>query len=262
MVYFKTATGFRSGGQNLRGGAAAPAAVDTPGTIASYSSFVPETVEEYEVGFKGDFLGNRLRANLAYFHTTYDDIQRSTIVPAAGGGTATIVANAASATVQGVELEVTALLSDGWQLGGTFGWTDATYDDFDDVDSVTLQPIDRSGEAFVSTPEYNASLWSSYSFALPVGQATLRVDYAWHDEYVSFAGMTTEGVDSPAKGMVNARAQWDVNDNLSLALWGTNLTDEQYRLAGIEFYNNFGYGLGGSSEPRMYGIDVTYRYGN
>jgi iron complex outermembrane receptor protein len=261
MVYFKTATGFRSGGQNLRGGGTTPATVNGAAAINSFSSFEPETVQEYEVGFKGDFFANRLRLNMAYFYTTYDDIQRSTIVPAAGGGTATVVANAAAAKVQGIEAELTALLTEGWQLGASAGWTDASYDKYEDVHPLTLQPIDRSGEAFVATPDYNGSLWSTYTVALPLGELMLRLDYSWHDNYVSFATSTPEGVDSPAKGLVNARAQWDVNDNLSLALWGSNLTDEQYRVAGIEFYNSLGFAVGGGAEPRMYGLDITYRYG-
>jgi iron complex outermembrane receptor protein len=260
MVYFKTATGFRSGGQNLRGGDLANPNSDA--SVLSFNSFEPETVTEYEVGFKGDFLGGRLRSNVALFHSEYDDIQRSTIVPVAGGGTATVVDNAASATVQGIELEITALPVDDWQVGVTAGWTDAEYDEFSYRDRATGNVIDRSGESLVSVPEYTASIWSAYTVALPLGSVTLRADYGWIDKHITFAGARQDGVDTPAKGLLNARAQWDVSDNLSLALWGRNLTDESYRVAGIEFYDNFGYALGIGNEPRTYGVDITYRIGD
>ncbi len=250
MAYFKTATGFRSGGQNLRGT-----------DLLSFTSFAPEEVEEFEVGFKHDWLDSRLRTNMAFFYSDYSDIQRSTIVPVAGGATATVVANAASATVKGLEAEFSAILTDAWQAGGSFGWTDAGYDDYMDIDPATGGPLDRSGQEFVSTPEHTYSLWTQYSLPLTTGSLDLRADYSWHDEYVSFSTLDPTGSDTPAKGMINARAQWNVSDKLELALWGKNLTDEQYRIAGIDFFGNFGHAIGVGNEPRTYGLDVNYYLG-
>jgi iron complex outermembrane recepter protein len=249
MVYLKAASGIRSGGQNLRG-------TDE----LSFRAFAPEDVNEYEIGMKADWLDNRLRTNLAYFYADYSDIQRSTIVPSATSATpSTVVSNAASGTVQGIEAEVTALLGSAWQLGVTGGWTDASYDDFMDFDPLTGEPVDRSNEDFPSTPEFNYSLWASYDIDLPLGHLTARADYSWHDDYTSWTGDST-AIDTPATGLLNARLMWELSEQWELSLWGKNLTDEDYRIAGIQFYDTFGMALGVGNEPLTYGLDINYYY--
>src|SRR5690606_40927871 len=112
-----------------------------------------------ELGFKGDFLDARLRTTIALFHSIYEDIQRYTIVPV--GGVATLVSNAAEGEVRGIKAEVQGVLSERWDLGATFGWTDAEYDKFQDFD-FQGNPVDRSGEPFIATPEYSWSDWPVY----------------------------------------------------------------------------------------------------
>ncbi|MFA5552919.1 MAG: TonB-dependent receptor, partial [Trueperaceae bacterium] len=236
MVYAKTGSGFRSGGQNLRGGD--PFGRDSAGAIASFASFAPEEVVEYELGFKGDFLDARLRTNIALFHSIYEDIQRSTIVPV--GGVATLVSNAAEGEVRGIEAEVQGVLSERWDLGATVGWTDAEYDKFQDFD-FQGNPVDRSSEPFIATPEYSWSAWTEYRVPMATGELSLRLDYAWLDEHVTFASTRLEGSDTPAKGLFNGRIQWDLSDAVSLGLWGKNLTDERYREYGIELLSSNGY---------------------
>ena len=51
LVYAKTSRGFRSGGQNLRGGAAGP---------ESFAPFDPETVTDLEIGLKSQFFNDRV----------------------------------------------------------------------------------------------------------------------------------------------------------------------------------------------------------
>ncbi|MET0164014.1 MAG: TonB-dependent receptor, partial [Vicinamibacterales bacterium] len=65
LGYVKTSRGYRAGGFNTRGGA------DLPGGGA----FGPETVTDYEVGLKSEFLDNRVRLNLAVYYSDYRDIQ-------------------------------------------------------------------------------------------------------------------------------------------------------------------------------------------
>src|SRR5690606_13907894 len=190
------------------------------GVISTFASFQPESVTEYELGFKGDLFDRHLRLNLAAFYSAYDDIQRSTIVPTGGGGTATVVRNAASGTVKGLEAEITLVATDAWQLGLTGGWTDAAYDEFEDINPATQAPLDRSQEAFPGTPEYSYSAWTSYVIPVATGELTLRADYSWRDEMLPTPTIDAEGITVPAVGLLNARVTWDPNPQLSLALWG------------------------------------------
>src|SRR5690606_19588371 len=67
-LYFKNATGFRSGGLNLRGT-----------NEATFRPFESENVTDYEIGMKADWLDRRLRTNVAFFYSDYKDIQRNVI---------------------------------------------------------------------------------------------------------------------------------------------------------------------------------------
>jgi iron complex outermembrane receptor protein len=256
MVYIKTASGFRSGGQNLRGGL--PFAEDTPASIASFRDFAPEEVVEYEAGLKADWFDSRLRTNLAAFYSDYQDIQRSTIV-ARAGGIATLVSNAAEATVQGVEAEITGILAEGWNLGATFGWTDAEYDKFDDFDAQG-NPIDRSGEPFLSTPEYTYSFWSVYTREMPIGEASFRVDYSWQDKHYTYS-TAGQGIATPPRGLWNGRIQWNISKQFEIALWGKNLNDEVFRHYAIDLFQSYGFALAIGNTPRMWGMEMTYRFG-
>ncbi|MCK9543088.1 MAG: TonB-dependent receptor [Novosphingobium sp.] len=102
MTYVKTSRGFRGGGFNLRGT-----------SVLSFTPFDPEEVTDYEFGIKSEFLDRRARLNIALFTSDYKDIQKSTIVSNGQGGTATIVANAASARVKGL---VSAVSTNGTDL--------------------------------------------------------------------------------------------------------------------------------------------------
>src|SRR6185503_12208500 len=92
LVYASRTTGYRSGGQNLRGASAE--------TLAPFDE---ETVTQHEIGAQSDLLERRVRLNLAGFYTDYGDIQRDAII-AVNGLPATVISNAAKATIKGVEL--------------------------------------------------------------------------------------------------------------------------------------------------------------
>lgn len=257
MVYVKTATGFRSGGQNLRGGILGNR--DSATSVASFRDFAPETVTEYEIGLKAEWFDSRLRTNLAAFYSDYKDIQRSTLIATPGGGVATVVANAAAGTVQGVEAEINGIITPAWRAGATFGWVDAKYDKYNDLNQAG-NVVDRSGEPFPNTPEYNYSLWSSYTVDLPVGKATARIDYSWVDKHYTFATQNTTGSDTPAEGLANARLQWDVSPSFLVALWCKNLTNNVYRSYGLELFDSYGFATGIGNPPRMYGLEMSYRF--
>ena len=91
FAYASASRGFKSGGFN----------------IGSYQNtpFNPEKIWSYEAGVKTDLLDRRLRLNLAAFYYDYTDLQVQDVE-----GNNTVVRNAATAVIQGLELETTALL--------------------------------------------------------------------------------------------------------------------------------------------------------
>ncbi len=104
LVYGSYTRGFKPGGSNFTFGLegdAAPALVQP--------SFGPETVNAFEIGIKGDYFDNRIRANLASFYYDYNNLQFQATDPNVfQGGIDTIEAS----EIYGVEAELQIVMTD------------------------------------------------------------------------------------------------------------------------------------------------------
>ena len=128
-LYFTYAKGFKGGGFDPRGQTSAAPDVDRDGVrepdeIFDFMQFEPETVNSYEVGWKGTFERGRFTTNLAAFWMDYSDVQvpSSIGVDTNGDGindTFTgATTNAAAATLKGVEFDGNAVLGEDWITKG------------------------------------------------------------------------------------------------------------------------------------------------
>jgi iron complex outermembrane receptor protein len=84
----------------------------------------PESLWNYEVGVKTNWLNNRLSANLAFFWSNVDDYQILLSDPT--GGINTFITNGGVST-KGFELELSAKPAKGVELIAGFGYTDARF---------------------------------------------------------------------------------------------------------------------------------------
>ncbi len=172
LAYASWSRGFRSGGWNGR--------ATTPTSIGPYN---PETVDNYELGLRSEWLDNRLRVNVTYFHAKYDNKQESQIF-AFGTATETIVDNAAQAIINGIEAETQFLLTDDLLLRSTFGWVKGRYESFEAFNRVTGQIEDVSDiREFGFAPEFNANVGLDYLMPLPkeLGNLHWIAQYSWAD---------------------------------------------------------------------------------
>ncbi len=119
MLYGSWSRGFRSGGWNGRAT-----------TAAAIGPYNPETVDSYEIGAKTEFADGKMQVNLAAFLVNYDDKQEEIIRPAVGGGTETIVDNAANAQTKGIELEWIARPTSELTFRAAGAYLSAKYKDF------------------------------------------------------------------------------------------------------------------------------------
>ena len=125
LWYASVATGFLAGGFS-----------ETCSQEPTCIAYNPEKNINYEVGFKADLLDSRLRFNVAAFYTDFEDLQRNQVFrfidPVSGvEGQETITLNAGESNAKGVELETTWLVTDQFQLKGSVGFLDASYDEFE-----------------------------------------------------------------------------------------------------------------------------------
>ena len=90
--------------------------------------FGPESVDYWEAGLKLTLADGAARLDIAVFDGDYEDLQVSVLDPESGQS---LVRNAASAESRGVDLAFDWAFLDGWQLGLSLGWLDATYGRFE-----------------------------------------------------------------------------------------------------------------------------------
>lgn len=253
-MYFTHSTGYNSGGFNSR--AASLSAWESP--------IDEETISSFELGLKSDWWNNRLRANVAIFYNSYEDIQTAQFEAGSGGASSRIV-NAGEATYQGLELDLVALLADGLTLDMTYGYLDAQFDEYMERDPATDLEVDISANTDVTrAPEHTANLGLQYDFdPFDWGVLSARVDVSYMDEF-SFHPFNNRYDSTEARTLVNGRIS--LNDiplgdrgNLRISAWGKNLTDEEYREWGIDF-SSLGYAGNTYGQPLTYGIDLIYLF--
>ncbi|WP_170150226.1 TonB-dependent receptor [Parahaliea mediterranea] len=252
--YGTFSTGYNGGGFNAR--ASSEASFRTP--------FAEEELQSFEVGMKSEWMDSRVRANLALFYNDYTDIQIAQFEAGSGGASSNIV-NAGDATYQGLEVDLTAILAEGWLLDFNYGYLDAQFNEYLALDPATNEFVDISDRTTVTrAPEHNANLGLQYDFRpFSFGVLSARVDVSYTDEFV-YHVFNNQYDSTDAHTLVNARLSLsDVPVNrdgvLRFSLWGKNLTDEEYRQWGIDF-GSLGYAGGTYNRPTTYGIDVTYRF--
>lgn len=106
MAYFTYTEGFTAGGFNGRGG-----------SVSTIGPFKPEKADNFELGVKSEWFDNRLRANITGFMTDVKDFQTAFIRPApGGGGQETIQSNLGALETKGLELELSAMPTEGLTL--------------------------------------------------------------------------------------------------------------------------------------------------
>ncbi len=249
MFYFSFSQGFKSGGYN---GSASSEAVARQG-------FDPEEATQYEIGVKSMLFDDRVRANLTLFQIDYTDLQ----VFQLKNGAELVIDNAADAESSGIELEVTAALTDTMTLVASYAYLDADYDKY-----ITESGADYSGNSLTRSPEnsYNISLTKRFSIG-GIGDLTLQADYSYQDEIFFNAdnyrmpnGDILVGDDEHS--IWDAFAILEIADTgIEVKLWGKNLGDEEYRVHGIDGRGPFNLSQNGAvvwGMPRTYGISLTW----
>ncbi|MBB3047164.1 iron complex outermembrane receptor protein [Litorivivens lipolytica] len=262
-TYFRIATGYRSGGYNVR--ASTEADFRTP--------FDEENILSYELGVKSDLFDRKLRLNAAVYHTEYEDRQVAQF-SAGSGGASTNIVNAGENVVDGFEIEAVYLPFIGARVITTYSYIDVDHKEFitTKVNPVTGFPVGNSNVDIAGNgaldntyaPQHQASLALEYTFAPKEwGQLTLRVDTTFTDE-ISFHPQLNLYDESNEHQLVNARATITeipafMDGTLTVAAWGKNLENKEYRDFGIDF-GQLGFAVSNWGELRSWGLDFIYQF--
>ena len=213
MLYFSYSQGFKSGGFN------SPANPKFDGTVKPVSN--PEILDNFEVGYKGEFFGSRLRLNSSLFYYDYKNLQ---VTRAAGDGdTPTLVTqNAADADVLGFEMDLTWLATDSLVLSGGFSALDSQYKDYDATAKVPKIELgtgamgygdifyDASGESLLRAPDITAFAVARYDIQLAGATVPMVLSYSYTGEfqYDFIASPSTQELEQKSVGLLQARISY------------------------------------------------------
>ncbi|TBV04181.1 TonB-dependent receptor [Stutzerimonas kirkiae] len=213
VQYGYVARGFKAGGFDNR----------APIRLAAEQGFDPENVTTYEFGLKGDFIGGRLRSNIAVFYNDYDDLQTNAWDPAISANLRT---NVGSAHTYGVELENTALLARDLQLRANIGYLKSKYDDFQNASG---PGVSADGKEMIFAPRWNASLGLTWTIPLDLpGALVAATDYQYQTRSWANA-LNADIYEVPAQGFWNASTSYASGDgHWTTTLAVKNLLDRAY----------------------------------
>ena len=170
LTYLAHGTAIVPGGLQLRSNAESEPA-----------TFEPEFVDDIELGLKSTFdLGDALmQLDLAIYEQNYEDIQRTlSFIPAPGQPLATLVLNAGKATIRGGEFQGTLLPMDRLELSAFVGYTDASYDEFNNpgiaAASFPIPGRPLKDNDFAMVPKMTSSATARYTLPLEPSWARSR----------------------------------------------------------------------------------------
>ena len=243
LGYLSFSQGYKSGGFN------------TSGTLdADLRLFEPETLWNFEVGYKAKILEERGEIRLALFHMARADVQIATsIVRVRADGSSEFIeftGNAASGVNQGLEAEIDLTFSERLLVSAGLGLLKTEYRDYVDAAGNNLD-----GREQAHAPGYQAYLTGRYEIS-ERWFASLALEAK--DGYY-FSDSHSAEADSYA--LVNAAIGYRVG-RYSARLWGRNLTDADYPVRGFYFGNDPRNGYTDTTwtqlgAPRQVGLSVA-----
>jgi iron complex outermembrane recepter protein len=248
MTYLKYATGFKGGGFSPR-----------PATALQTEPFEPEKLKTLEVGAKSELLERRVRLNGALFYSRYLNQQTFAQQLDASGANWFREVNAGKARIWGLEGELLAQPVPAMRIEAALGYVN--YNLYDNEGNVLLfEGNGCNGRRCYSprTPKFTGALGLQYSFGSTRGTITPRLDVQNTSEI--YFTTNNQGVQD-ALTLTNARVTWlSESAQWEVAVYGDNLTDEEYFNGKLNLVGFFGREQGNPGTPRTWGISFKRNF--
>jgi len=223
----------------------------------------PEQLDAYEIGFKSD-IADWLRMNGAIFHYDYTDIQQSARDPATN---LVVLLNAATAKVDGAEIEATMKFGRNLNVRGYATYLKARYDAFPGAQIYTPRtdglggndvtvPYDASGKNMIRAPRTTFGVSFDYTAETEAGDIGFAGNVFHSAKYFwDFQNRLTQ----PAYTLVNGEISFSPagEPGIRLSIWGRNLTNE---IVYSQMTSTTTADVVGFERPRSYGGSVSFTF--
>jgi len=249
--YATFAEGFRHGGSNAIPVGACGFCDDR--SVVPYNS---DTAKNYEIGIKGESTDRRWRYSVDVYRVEWKDIQ----VQALGAALEPVVVNGGTARSQGLELELTAKLSDAWVASVGYNYVDAKFTSNTIVTDQGLTPIllqTTDGAPLPGAPKQVATV--ALEFRQPLGahrQLVVRGGWNYQSDVVTVQQVRLGGF---GIGSASASVAWD--EHFTTGVYVDNLSNGRHVIAeatpsvDAQHYTRLYVG-----RPRTAGLRFSYAY--
>jgi iron complex outermembrane recepter protein len=242
MLFASITRGYKGGGVNVDARISPPADPLTYGT---------EYLWNYEVGFRGTWLDQRLGAEFTAFHLQRRDTQVRDSA-GFGGSYRFFTSNARRADVTGLEASTTFAVTKTWSVNGSLARMDSSLARF-----VLTNGNVGGGRRLANTPRHGYTLGTRYRGASGLfGQVELVGRAAHFDS-------NNHNEERSAFNVVNGSIGYAWN-RWSLTVWGRNLFNEGYEKRVFFFGNEepdfIETRYVSRADPRQIGVTAAYRF--
>jgi outer membrane receptor protein involved in Fe transport len=256
MVYFTYSEGFRRGGVN----SAKQGSFAEGGALHAYN---PDTIKNYEVGFKGTTSDGRFRLNATFYHMVWDDIQIQVFDPDATFFSLGII-NLAEAEINGVEGSFSWIPADNWTISGMLGYNNAELSE-EAVDEDLGVDLPK-GQRLPLMPKLKTNLEAKYTSQRQIwgGDPWVLANWTYRgDSLNSLGGLggtasLNETRTHPSLNTVNLRTGLDY-DTWNVQFFITNLFNDR---ASTLFNDRWIQVRSSINRPRTFGINYRKTFGN
>jgi iron complex outermembrane receptor protein len=220
---------------------------------AQLAPYSPEELTAYEIGVKWQVPSARVRGEMAAFYYDYSDLQTFIRVDL-GPVSVQALGNVPEAQISGVEASLAWEPVDGLTLQAGAGLLSTELGSF----STVAGPV-PAGNEIPNAPGLSFNARAIYEWNMGpnlLGRAQIGADFADG----AFKDALNDPIIASEKywlfdarvGIGSPGGDWEI------ALWGANLTDEQYVVQGL----NSGLGAGNRNynAPRTYGVSLSRRF--
>ncbi|MGI9342459.1 MAG: TonB-dependent receptor, partial [Gammaproteobacteria bacterium] len=284
LAYGTISKGYKAGGFSLGYNSAGGA----PNMGIVNEKYNEEELWNYEIGFKSEWMENRLRFNTALFLLQWDDFQYETLFFTVPGDPTSIInltKNIQEAEAWGAEFEFAAAVTERFTINAALGYLDTEIKSDDTARLSGNLIVDLKGEPLPRSPEWTWNASADYFWPMGDNEAFVRLEWIFRDESFSTIEDVTylqtsnaqildgggnvvavvpdrsDGYPfiAPDHHVFNLRAGFDLGDQWGFKVWIENLADEDYFTGAGDNFGLSGFRL--KPHPRSYGGSVTFRFG-
>jgi outer membrane receptor protein involved in Fe transport len=246
MVYARVADGYRPGEPNV-------VTARYPQIPAQTSA---DTMTNYELGIKSDFLSRRVSVDFDIFKINWKNLQSEATTP---DGDVSYNINAGAVTSEGAELSATTIISDALRVSLNTAYTDAYAAQAVETSGITI----ADGARAPTAPKWTAALKGEYQFP-HIASWTPKLTGSWRyisSEYSAFSSATPVG-------LIPGYSLFDMNLGLTsgrydVALYARNLLNKRvYNFALPETNNTTGQTFisGALVQPLTVGLSLDVKF--